>query len=267
MGPERRRLYLGILGGVALTTVLGGAAAWKLSGPRKLGLERPRVVLAAGQATAGGARVRAAQALTPGAALGTERGSMCISIHASRVCLGANGVAELEALDDAAATLKVSRGALVVESARDVLSIVMPTATLRVAAATAAIEGIGSPHATLRVLDGNVTLQSRGRPDLLVASPDTVDVADGSGRPRSPDAEREERGLAQLVGEWQGTAGAIVDIEGAHGRVELDGAYVGVAPATVLVSEGDHTLVVRDTAREITHETLKLVAGQTLVRE
>jgi hypothetical protein len=266
MAPERRRLYLGILGAAVLAAALGGVIAWKLSRPRRLGLEQARVVLAAGQATADGARVRAAQALPVGATLGTERGSVCISIHGSRVCMGANSTATLEALGDASATLKASRGTLIVESTRDVLSIVTPGATVRVAAATAAIEEIGSPRSTLRVLDGNVTLRSGGRPDLVFTSPDAVDPADGSKRHPAPDLEREERSVTQLATEWQGTAGAVVDIEDAHGRVELDGAYVGIPPATVLVSEGDHALVVRDTAREITHETLRLAAGQTLVR-
>ena len=39
-----------------------------------------------------------------------------------------------------------------------------------------------------------------------------------------------------------------------------------LAEASILVEEGRHTLVVRDSGRETTHEPLKLAAGETVVR-
>ena len=191
---------------------------------------------------------------------------MCFSLHASRVCLGANTQVHLSNVGEAAATLELSHGTLVIQSVRDDLRIVLPTGTVRVAAATAALEEAGTPHATLRVLDGRATLQANGRPDVDVSSPDSVDPRDGSKRPPAPALDREERGVTQLASEWQGTAGGILEIREVHGRIEVDGAPLGLGPASVLLSEGNHTLVVRDAAREITHETLNLRAGTTVVR-
>jgi hypothetical protein len=95
---------------------------------------------------------------------------------------------------------------------------------------------------------------------------DAIAAKDGSKRPRAEAIEAEERSVVTLVGSWQGSAGGIIEVGGLRNRVELDGADLGQAPTAVLVAEGTHTLIARDSGREVMHETLKVNAGQKVVR-
>ena len=263
-----RREHLGIGGGLAGIAVVAGLVGWWLTRAPSLGLERPRMVLVAGDATVDGARARTAQPLGIGATVQTGHGSACFSLRASRVCIGTNSDAVLAELDGASATVHAIRGAFVGSSRGDELRFVLPlgggAVVLRVGAV--AIEDLESHGPIVRALEGTVTVQASGRPDLLIAAPETVGQGDGVRRPPAPTLEAEERAVVQLAASWQGTAGAIIEVEGLHGRVEVDGTQLGLAPASVLVEEGRHTLVVRDSGRETTHETLKLSAGETVVR-
>jgi hypothetical protein len=262
------RKHLGIGGGLAGLVVLGLLVGWWFTRAPRLGLERPRIVLIAGEATVDGARARPAQPFGVGATLRTGHGGVCFSLRASRVCMGTSSEAVLVELDGASATVLGARGAFVASSSGDELRFVLPlgagAVVIRVGAA--AIEELGTPTPTVRALDGTLTMQTTGMPDLLVAAPDAVGQGDGKKRPPAPTLEAEERAIVQLAGSWQGTAGAIIEVEGLHGRVEVDGTHLGLAPASILVEEGRHTLVVRDSGRETTHETLKLSAGETVVR-
>jgi hypothetical protein len=260
-----RRLHLGIAGGLAVVA-LGGLGVWLVMRPTKLGLERPRVVLVSGEVTVDGARARPAQALSTGATIQTGHGNACFSVHASRVCVGANADLVLAELGATSATIEARRGTVIVESVGDAVHLTLPTGTVTAHVATVAVEDIGGPGTTVRALDGSVPVNSNGQAETLLAAPGAVSFRDGKRRPAAETLEAEERSIVQLASSWQGTAGAVIQVDGLRGRVEVDGTAVGLAPAAILVAEGSHTLIVRDSAREVTHETLKLNAGQTVVR-
>jgi hypothetical protein len=259
---------LGIAAGLAGLALVGGLVGWWLTRPSPLGLERPRLVLLAGEVNVDGAPVRAAQPFDVGATLRTGHGSACFSVRVARVCMGANAEAVLTQLDGVSATVHAERGAFVAFSGEDELHIVLPlgAGAVVVHGATMALEDLGSPSSTVRALDGTVTVQAAGQSDVRITAPGAVSQRDGKKRPAAATLEAEERAVVQLARSWQGTAGAIIDVDGLHGRVEVDGAQVGLAPASVLLEEGTHTLVIRDGARETTHESLKLSAGQKVVR-
>lgn len=261
-----RRLHLGIAGGLAGVAAIGGLLAWWLTRPAPLGLERSRVVVASGDVTVDGARVVPMQLLAVGSTVHTGHGGACFSVHGSRVCVGANANVVLTELGEASATLQASHGTVVVASTRDDLHVNLPTGSVTARAATVAIEDIGGPGTTVRALDGSVPVKSNGQADVVLAASEAISLRDGRKRPRAPAVEIEERSVVVLAGSWQGTAGAVIQIDGLHGRVEVDGADVGLAPAAVLVSEGSHTLIMRDGGHETAHETLKLNAGQKVVR-
>jgi hypothetical protein len=261
-----RRLHLGIAGGLAGVAVLGGVLAWWLTRPSPLGLERSRVVLASGEVTVDGARAAPMQLLAVGSTVHTGRGGACFNVHGSRVCVGANTDVVLAELGEASATVQASRGTVVVASTRDDVHVTLPTGAVTARAATVAIEEIAGPGTTVRALDGSVPVKSNGQADVLLGTSETISLKDGKKRPRAPALEAEERSIVGLAGSWQGTAGAVIQVDGLHGRVEVDGADLGLAPAAILVSEGTHTLVVRDSGHETAHETMKLDAGQKVVR-
>jgi len=261
-----RRLHYAIAGGVAAVAALGGSLGWWLSRPAPLGLERSRVVLAEGDTTVDGARAVPKQLLAVGSTVHTGHGSACFSLHGSRVCVGANADVVLAELGDASATLQATKGTVVVASARDDVHVTLPTGSVVARAATVAIEDIGRPGTTVRALEGSVPVKSTGQADVVLSAPDAVLVKDGRKRPRAQALEAEERSVVVFAGSWQGTPGAVIAIEGVHGRVEVDGADLGLAPAAVLVAEGSHTVIVRDGGHETMHETLTLKAGERVVR-
>jgi hypothetical protein len=254
-----------VLAGLA---VAGGLVGWWLPRAPQLGLERPRMVLVAGDATVDGARARPAQPFGVGATVRTGHGAACFSLRTSRVCMGTNSEAVLVELDGVSATVHAGRGAFVASSSGDELRFLWPLGAggVVVRLATAAIEDLGTPSPIVRALDGKVTVQGGGRPDLLISAPAAVGQGDGKKRTPAPTLEAEERAVVQLAASWQGTAGAIIEVDGLRGRVEVDGTQLGLAPASVLVGEGTHTLVIRDSGRETTHEMLRLSAGETVVR-
>lgn len=239
---------------------------WWLMRAPPLGLERSRVVLTSGEVTVDGARAAPMQLLAAGSTVRTGHGSACFSVHASRVCVGANGEVVLAELGEASATIQATRGTVVVGSVRDDLHVTLPTGTVIARAATVAIEDIGRAAMTVRALDGTAPVTSTGQPDVTLTAPDAIIVKEGKTRPRAPAVEAEERSVVTVAGSWQGSAGAVLQVDGLHGRVELDGENVGLAPAAVLVAEGSHTLIVRDGGKETAHETLTLKAGQKVVR-
>jgi hypothetical protein len=261
---RRRRVAIaGIVAGV----VALGAIAWLLSSPPKLGLERPRVVIAAGEARLDDGRAQPAEIVAVGTTIRTGRGSVCFSVRASRVCVGANAEVRLAEVGQASATLEVKRGTVILASKGDDLTAAFPGGSVGVHLATAAIEAdMSGGGPTVRALDGSAQVEPKGKPPVTVAATDAVGMGDGRKRPPAPGLEHEEREVARLAGRWQGSAGGILDVEEAHARVEVDGADVGLGPAGLLLDEGTHTLVVRDGAREITRETVELRAGHKLVR-
>jgi hypothetical protein len=262
-----RRQHLGIGGGLAGLAVAGGLVGWWLTRAPRLGLERPRMVLIAGDATVDGARARPAEPFGVGATVRTGHGAACFSLRTSRVCMGTNSEAVLAELDGVSATVHAGRGAFVASSSGDELRFSLPLGgAVIVRVATVAMEDLGSPSPVVRALDGKIIVQASGHPDLTISAPEAVGQDDGKKRPPAPTLEAEERAIVQLASSWQGSAGAIIEVDGLHGRVEVDGTQLGLAPASVLVEEGRHTLVVRDSGRETTHETLKLSAGETAVR-
>ncbi|HEX3344495.1 MAG TPA: hypothetical protein VHS09_07965, partial [Polyangiaceae bacterium] len=173
-----RRSHL-IAGGIAAVAVAGGSLAWWLIRAPPLGLERSRVVLAAGEVTVDGARAVPKQLLAAGSTLRTGRGSACFSVHESRVCVGANAEVVLAELGPTSATLQANRGAVVVASRRDDLHVTLPTGTVIARAATVAVEDVGGPATTVRVLDGSVPVKTSGLPDALLTAPDAVATKDG----------------------------------------------------------------------------------------
>ncbi|HEY8040914.1 MAG TPA: hypothetical protein VIF15_14010 [Polyangiaceae bacterium] len=261
---QRRKLYLGLAGGGVAAVVIG-LVGWRRSQPPRLGLDRPRLVIVAGDASVDATPAKVAQTLASGAIVHTGHGNACFSVHASRVCLGGDSEAHLAELGTSSATIEVKRGALVVASAGDELRIVLPAGAVVVHGGTLSIEDAGG-DAVVRALDGNADLEPTGRPPSALASPGVMALRDGRKRPSSAAVEDEERSVAALARRWQGTAGAVVEVDSLHGRVEVDGAIVGLAPAAVLLDEGDHTLVIREGGRETSHEALRLAAGQKVVR-
>jgi hypothetical protein len=260
------RLHRAIAGGVAAVAVVGGLLAWWLTRAAPLGLERSRVVVTSGEVTVDGARAVPMQLLAVGSTVRTGHGSACFSVHASRVCVGASAEVVLADVGEASATLQANRGTVVVASVRDDVHVTLRTGTVIARAATMAVEDIGGTSTTVRALEGSVPVKSSGQADVEVAAPDAILMKDGKKLPRAPTLETEERSIVTFAGSWQGTAGAVIEVTGARGRVELDGADLGVAPTSVLVAEGRHTLVVRDAGHETVRETLTLKAGQKVVR-
>ena len=261
-----RRLHLAIAGGLAAVAAVGSVLSWWLTRPAPLGLERSRVVLASGDVTVDGARAVPKQLLAVGSTVHTGHGNACFSVHGSRVCIGANAEVVLAELGEASATIQATRGAVIVASVRDDVHVTLPTGSVVARAATVAIEDVGGPGATVRALEGSVPVKSNGQADVVLAAPDAILVKDGRKRPRAQMLEAEERSVVVFSGSWQGTAGAVIEIDGLHGRVEVDGADLGLAPTAFLVAEGTHTVIVRDSGRETMHETLNLTAGQKVVR-
>lgn len=261
-----QRRHAVIAGGGAVV-VAGGVAVWLLSGPPKLGLERSRIVVAAGEARVDEVRARAAQLVPTGTTLHTGRGSVCFSVHASRVCAGANAEVRLAELGPSSATLDAKHGTLIVSSAGDDLRVTLPNGTVTVKSSTVAIEAdMSGGGPVVRALDGSAQVEPSGGTPVTVAAPDAIGMKDGKKRPPAPPIEQEERAVVKLAARWQGSAGAVIDVQESHGRVEVDGAEVGMAPAGLLLDEGKHTLVIREGMREVTRETLDLKAGQKLVR-
>ena len=260
-----RRRNVAIAGIVVGVAAVGGALAWRLSGPPRLGLEKPRVVLAAGEARADDGRAQPAQILAAGSTVRTARGSVCFSVHASRVCVGANSEVRLAEVGPTSAALEVKRGTLVMASAGDELRATFPAGAVRVRSATVAVEAdMGGGGQTVRALEGSAQVEPTGKAAVDVAAPDAIGLADGKKRPPAAPLEKEERDVAKLAARWQGSAGGILLVDEARGRVEVDGADVGIAPAGLLLDEGKHTLVVHDGARETVNETVELKAGQTV---
>jgi len=259
----RRWLVIGAgVAGVGALVLL----AWRLSRPAGLGLARSRIVVVSGDASVDERRATVAQVVVPGSTVHTGHGSACFSVHASRVCVGANGEARLADLGDARATIEAKRGTFIVTSAGDEIRLTLGADALTVRSATVAIEDGSGPAPVVRALEGSATLEPSGRASSVLAAPGAIGLRDDKKRAASADVEREERNVAQLARRWQGTAGATVTVKDLHGRVEIDGVLVGAAPASVLLDEGEHELVIRDAGREVTHERLKLKAGEKVER-
>ncbi len=245
----------------------GGAAAWWKLVPHRLGLAQPRMVLVTGDSAVDGKRVRAGEAIAAGASVRTPPLAVaCFSVHASRVCLGADTQVHLAEIGQASARLEADRGTIVLQSAGDDLTLVLPSGTVELQNGTASVEMGQAADVVVRALAGSPNVQPAGKPVTALGSPAAVSMRDGSKRPALPLAEREETRIAQLAGRWQGSAGAIISYVAHTGRVEIDGDDIGYAPASILLDEGDHTLVVRDGSREATRESLTVKAGQTVVR-
>jgi hypothetical protein len=263
-----RPLHLAI-GGAAAVAALGGIIAWRVLTPSKLGLDRPRLVIVSGDASVDGQHARAALPFNTGATVHTGHGSACFSVHASRVCIGANGEVKLTELapDGGGGTLEVHKGTLVIAAAsgEELHLVLNGLGTLTVRGATVALEDTASDP-TVRALDNSATIEVNGRPAVVVAAPDSVGFRDGRKRAPIAPLEKEERSVVQLSRRWQGSAGAVVSYFGLHGRVEVDDTDIGGAPAAVLLDEGPHTLVVRDGNKEVVSEKLTLKAGQKIER-
>lgn len=256
-----RRLWIGIAGGVAAA---GALAAWWVLRPKPLGLAAPRVVLVAGDVTIDARHVHAGDPMIPGASVQTPGMSVaCFSVRASRVCLGASTQARLGDLGSASARIDADRGTVVLRSAGDELSVVTPAGIVTVKDGAASVE-INYADTVVRALAGSPTAQPGGRPAVTVAG--AMSLRDGGKRPSVPQIETEETKISELASRWQGSAGGIIQVGGRAGRVEVNGDDVGFAPASLLLDEGPHTLVVRDGAREEKKETLELRAGQVVVR-
>jgi PEGA domain len=259
---QRRTMFLGIGGGAVVLAV----AAWWFLVPGRLGLEKPRVVIASGDARVDDLRAKVSQTLAVGATVRTGYGSLCFSLHESRVCVGAQSEAHLADLGKTSAIVEAKRGTVVVVSATDDVHVSIPSAGgVDVHGATVSVEGAGTDP-VVRALDGSVTVEATGRPDSVVAAPTAMGVRDGSKRPPVPALESEERAITQLAHRWQGSAGGTIEVNGARGRVTIDGTDVGTTPVAVLLDEGEHTLEVHEVAREGTKEKISLHGGQKVTR-
>jgi hypothetical protein len=259
---QRRTMVLGIAGG-AVALALG---AWWFLVPGRLGLTHPRFVIVSGDVRVDDARAKVAQTLAVGATVRTGYGSACFSLHEARVCVGAQSEVHLADLGKTSAIVEARRGTIVVGSSKDDVHVSIPsTGGVDVHGATVSVEGAGA-DAVVRALDGSVTVEASGRDDAVVAAPTAMGVRDGSKRASNPTIEGEERAIAQLAHRWQGTAGATIEANGTRGRLLVDGTDVGITPAAVLLDEGQHTLEVREGAREGTKEILTLSGGQKVVR-
>jgi hypothetical protein len=261
----RRRLPL-IVGGSLAALAAAAVVVYFVRRPRALGLEHSRVVLVAGDATADGSRPHAKDVVLPGAELATGRGAECVSIRASRVCIGAGAQLTLTNVVEGSVAIELKRGTAIVTAVSEPVRVTLKTAALTVHGGTVAIEETESPVATVRALDGTAKLEPAGKPAVDVASGSAVSAHDGKAKPAAADLDREERAVASLAGKWQGSAGGVVAVKGQRARVEVDGAVAGTAPAEVLVDEGQHVLVLREGSRELHRETLTIERGQRVER-
>jgi len=258
---QRRTMVLGIGGGAVVLAV----AAWWFLVPGRLGLAKPRVVIVSGDARVDDARAKVAQTLGVGATVRTGYGSVCFSLHESRVCVGAQSEAHLADLGKTSAIIEATRGTVLVVSGTDDVHVSIPSAGgVDVHGATVSVEGAGADP-IVRTLDGSVTVEASGRPDTVVAAPTAMGVRDGSKRAPSPALENEERAIAQLAHRWQGSAGGTIEVNGVRGRVSIDGTDVGTTPVAVLLDEGEHTLEMHEASREGTKEKITLHGGQKVV--
>ncbi|HTQ43436.1 MAG TPA: PEGA domain-containing protein [Polyangiaceae bacterium] len=259
---QRRNVVIGMGAGAVVLAVL----AWWFLVPARLGLTQPRLVIVSGDARVDDVRAKVAQTLAVGATVRTGYGSACFSLHESRVCVGAQSEAHLADLGKTSAIVEAKRGTVVVVAGTDEVHVSIPTVGgVDVHGATVSVEGAGA-DTVVRALDGSVTVEASGRPDTVVAAPTAMGLRDGNKRASSPALESEERAVAQLAHRWQGSAGATIEVNGMRGRVSIDGTDVGSTPAAVLLDEGEHTLEVRESAREGTKENLTLRGGQKVVR-
>jgi len=117
----------------------------------------------------------------------------------------------------------------------------------------------------VRVLEGKVTVAVTGKPSVDLTAPDAIGIMDGKKRPPVERLEAEERGVAQVASRWQGSAGAILEVQQPHARIDIDGADVGMGPASILLDEGKHTYAIHEGPREPQAESVELKAGQKLV--
>jgi hypothetical protein len=265
MKPAKMQRRTKVLAAGGAVVVLG-LAGWWFFVPGRLGLAKPRMVIVSGDVRVDDARAKVAQTLAVGATVRTSYGSACFSLHEARVCLGAQGEVHLADLGKTSAIVEVRRGTIVVVSGTDEVHVSIPSVGgVDVHGATVSVEGAGNDP-VVRALDGSVTVEASGRADTVVAAPTAMSVRDGSKRPPNPVLESEVRGVAQLAHRWQGSAGAIIEVNGIHGRVLVDGTDVGSTPAGMLLDEGDHTLEVREAGHDATKESLTLRGGQKVVR-
>jgi hypothetical protein len=260
--PLRTRIVAAVA-----AVALAGAGVWWFMRPARLGLEKPRVVLATGEARLDDAHAKGALVVPTGATVWTGRGSACFSVRASRVCMGANGEAKLAELGEASAVIESKRGAVVVKSAGDEIAVGLGAGRVTVKSALVAIEPEATPGGpVVRVLEGKATVAVTGKPPVELAAPDAIGMMDGKKRPAAERIEGEERGVAQVASRWQGSAGAILELQQPHARIDVDGADVGVGPVSILLDEGSHTYAIHDGARDAPAEKVELKAGEKVTR-
>jgi hypothetical protein len=258
----QRRVLMGL--GAGVVVALGVLAWWQLT-PRRRGLAEPRIVLVTGEATLDSRRIRAAQPFLVGVPLRTGLGSACFSVHASRVCLGANTRGRLAELSPDSARIEADQGVIVLRSSGDQLRLTLPDGTVDVQNGVASVEVAGG-DVVVRALEGSPSVQAVGKAAVVVHAPSAVGLRDGARRPPAPQVEREEMQVTEIARRWQGSAGAILQVDGFGSLVEIDGDEIGRAPASVLLDEGEHTLVTRTGPHDAKTETLHLKAGETVVR-
>ena len=207
--------------------------------------------------------------LAVGAIVHTVRGTACISLHASRVCIGAGSELKLTGLSPTGATLEAHRGTLIVASAEEEVRVALPSGiTAVVKGATASLEDVSNgTNAIVRTLEGTITVESTDKPPVKVAAPNAIGLRDGRNRPSIPPFEAEEKKIAQLASRWQGSAGAVIEVTGLmQGHIEIDETDIGAAPVSILLDEEEHVLTSRDPRGAPSRETLKLKAGQRVKR-
>lgn len=249
--------------GAAGVLVLGGAAWWLLV-PGKLGLTSCRVVLQAGELEVDDKRAAAKQVVMPGSRLHTGGGgSGCLSVHASRFCLGGTGEAKLVDVGEHTSHLEVTHGTALVSASGDELVLALPGGALvDVTSGVVAIENVGGADPDVHVIEGSATLTAGGRPPAPMATGACLGLTDGKARATTMAVDAEQRGVLAVAGEWQGSAGAIVEVPGVHPRVEVDDHSIGRAPLTALVVEGHRTVVVHDGPRDAKMKSFDLKGGQ-----
>jgi hypothetical protein len=181
------------------------------------------------------------------------------------VCLGANTRGRLAELGPHSARIEADQGVIVLRSSGDQLRLTLPDGTVDLQDGVASVE-VGSGDVVVRALEGSPSVQAVGKAAVVVQAPGAVGLRDGARRPPAPQVEREELQVMALAGRWQGSAGAILQVDGLDSRVEIDGDQIGRAPASVLLDEGEHTLVIHTGPRDVKTETLHLKAGETVVR-
>jgi len=258
----RRRVLVGF--GAGVVVALGVLAWWRLT-PSRRGLAEPRMVLVTGDATVDSRRIRAGEPFVAGASLRTGLGSACFSVRASRVCLGANSRGRLAEFGPHSAAIEADQGVIVLRSSGDQLRLTLPDGTVDVLDGAAGVE-VGGGDVVVRALEGGPSVQATGKAAVVVQAPGAIGLRDGSKRPPAPQVEREEMQVTELARRWQGSAGAILQVDGFGSHVEIDGDEIGRAPASVLLDEGQHTLVIRTGPRDAKTETLQMKAGETVVR-